>query len=45
MGPGPPGWRLGVDLTTPPRKKLPVRKPEMWSRKDLMNELEGTVKG
>ena len=25
--PGPPGWRLGVRLTTSPRKKLIVTKP------------------
>ena len=36
IGPGPPGSGLGVRLTTPPRKKLPVRKPEMWHRKGLM---------
>ena len=35
MGPRPSGWGLGVRLTTPPHKKLPVRKPEMWSRKGL----------
>jgi hypothetical protein len=23
--PGPPGWRLGVRLTTPPRKKILLR--------------------
>ena len=34
MRPGPPGWGLGVGLATPPHKKLPVRKPEMWLRKE-----------
>ena len=32
MGPGPPGWGLGVGLTTPSKKKKTVRKPEMWPR-------------
>jgi hypothetical protein len=32
MGPGPTGWGLGVGLTIPSRKNLPVRKSEMWSR-------------
>ena len=34
-------------MTTPPRKKLPVRKPEMSPQKGLMkkDELEGAVKG
>ena len=35
MEPGPPGWGLGVELTIPPHKKLPVRKPEIWPRKGL----------
>ena len=26
--PGPPGWGLGVRLTTPPRKKNTVTKPQ-----------------
>ena len=26
IGPGPTDW----ELRTPPRKKLPVRTPEMW---------------
>ena len=34
MGPGLPGWGLGVGLTTLPRKKLPVRISEMWPRKE-----------
>jgi hypothetical protein len=29
MEPGPPGWGLGMGLTIPPHKKLPVKKPEM----------------
>ena len=35
MGPGPPDWGLDVELTTLPRKKLPVRKPQMWHLKGL----------
>ena len=34
MGSISPGWVLGVGLTTPPHKKLPVRKPEMWPQKE-----------
>jgi len=30
--PGPPGWRLGVRLTTPPRKKNIVTKPQRRPR-------------
>ena len=30
MGPGSLGWGLGLGLTTPACKKLPVRIPEMW---------------
>ena len=41
MGPGPSGWGLDVELTTPHRKKkLPVRKPEMWPRKGLMKRMQ-----
>ena len=36
MGPGPPSWGLGMGLTTPHCKKLPVRKPEIWHWKDLV---------
>ena len=39
MGPGPPGWRLGVGFTTPPRKNPSVRKPEMWPQKGLVEEV------
>ena len=39
MGPGPTGWGMGVGLTTPSRKKLPVRKPEMWPRKKFEEEV------
>jgi len=34
--PGPPGWGLGVTLTTPPCKKLIVTKPYNKPRK-VMN--------
>ena len=40
MGPGSPGWELGMGLKTPPRKKLPVRKPEMWPQKGLMKRMQ-----
>ena len=40
MGPGPPGGELGVGLTTPLGKNLPVRKPEMWPRKGLMKGMQ-----
>ena len=48
MVPVPPGWGLGMGLTTQPFKKLPVRKPEMWPWKGSMKriqQLEGAVKG
>ena len=39
MGPGPPGWGLGVGSTTPTRKKLPIKKPEMWPRTKGLEEV------
>jgi hypothetical protein len=30
--PGPPGWGLGVRLTTPPRKKTIVRRPQLEAK-------------
>ena len=29
-----------MGLTTTPRKKVPVRKPEMWPRKGLMKRMQ-----
>jgi hypothetical protein len=34
-----------MGLTTLPHKKLPVRKPEMWPRKSLMEEVHYGGKG
>ena len=39
MGPGPTGWRLDFGLTTPPREKLPVRKPKMSFRMYSLEEV------
>jgi hypothetical protein len=40
--PDPPGWGLGMGLTTPPRKKSTVRKPKMWPRNSQIDCIEIT---